>query len=95
MKTVEERLDALESRNKRVEVDKRWGTSLERRFCYSGTDLWSYWYFFDLDWCSSTLDKCFCTQYRIYTFNVNSAVAKDSLGKAPHERILKSTLPPY
>lgn len=31
MKTVEERLDALESRNKRVEADKKWETSLERR----------------------------------------------------------------
>lgn len=30
-KTVEERLDALEARNRRVEADKKWETSLERR----------------------------------------------------------------
>ena len=31
MKTIEERLDALEKRNKRVELDKTWESSLERR----------------------------------------------------------------
>ena len=36
MKTLEERLDALESRNKRVEADKKWETSLERRAALLG-----------------------------------------------------------
>ncbi|MEI6477602.1 MAG: hypothetical protein WCO52_01275 [bacterium] len=31
MQTAEERLDALENRNKRVEADKQWEGSLERR----------------------------------------------------------------
>ncbi len=31
MKTIEERIDALEKRNKRVELDKTWESSLERR----------------------------------------------------------------
>lgn len=32
MKDLEKRIDAIETRNKRVELDKRWETSFTRRF---------------------------------------------------------------